>query len=166
VGRKRQWITEKTTGAVTAYPGERGATNCDILCAVMHSPLDTTMLRKFALVLLLGLLPAACAMAADAHEVVVTGPYLDLRTGPGRGYPVTQSVPRGARVVVLFQRTDWYKVRTDKGREGWAHRSQLQQTRTPGVDAGNHGGPDAAERMDRRHTVTFAGQEDGQEVDA
>jgi uncharacterized protein YraI len=83
------------------------------------------------LLLLLGALCPANAHAGDAVQVVVVGPYLDLHTGPGRGYPVTLSVPRGARIELLFQRTDWVKVRTDRGQEGWAHRSQLEETLKP-----------------------------------
>ncbi len=50
----------------------------------------------------------------------VTAPYLELRTGPGRGFPVTQVVARDEAVDVLKRRTDWFKVRTERGVEGWA----------------------------------------------
>ena len=53
-------------------------------------------------------------------QVFVTEPYLELRTGPGRGFPVTQVVPRSESVDVLKRRTDYFKVRTDRGTEGWA----------------------------------------------
>ncbi len=61
-------------------------------------------------------------------QVEVADPYLELRTGPGRGYPVFHVVPRGERVDILKSRTDWYKVRDDRGREGWADRAQMLQT--------------------------------------
>ena len=44
-------------------------------------------------------------------QVVVQDPYIDLHTGPGRGFPVTQVVDRGATIELLRQRTDWIKVR-------------------------------------------------------
>ena len=69
--------------------------------------------------------------ARAAHELVqlfVTQPYLELHTGPGRGYPVTQVVARGESVDVLFRRTDWFKVRTERGVEGWASARELTLT--------------------------------------
>ncbi len=81
--------------------------------------------------LLLAILAPAPAAVAATPEVLVAEPYLELRTGPGRGYPVTQVVPRGQTVTVLKRRTDWFKVRDARGREGWAHRDRLAATFTP-----------------------------------
>ncbi len=69
------------------------------------------------------------ARAAHALlQLFVTQPYLELHTGPGRGYPVTQVVARGESVDVLFRRTDWFKVRTERGVEGWASARELNLT--------------------------------------
>ena len=73
-------------------------------------------------------LSLAVTPARAAHELLqlfVTQPYLELHTGPGRGYPVTQVVARGESVDVLFRRTDWFKVRTERGVEGWAAAREL-----------------------------------------
>ena len=59
-------------------------------------------------------------------QLFVAAPYLDLRTGPGRGYPVTQVVARVESLDVLFRRTDYLKVRTSRGIEGWAAARDLQ----------------------------------------
>jgi hypothetical protein len=80
-------------------------------------------------VLALGALSLAMTPARAARELLqlfVTQPYLELHTGPGRGYPVTQVVARGESVDVLFRRTDWFKVRTERGVEGWAAARELQ----------------------------------------
>ncbi len=61
-------------------------------------------------------------------EVTVTGPYLEFHTGPGRRYPVFHVVPRGEHVQVLFRRTDWFKVRDERDRQGWVRREQIEQT--------------------------------------
>ena len=66
--------------------------------------------------------------AAHFVEVTVAEAYIELRTGPGRGYPVTRVVPRGERIDVLMRRTDWYKVRDDQGKEGWADREHMELT--------------------------------------
>jgi len=69
--------------------------------------------------------------AQDNYQrVQVDDPYLELHTGPGRGFPVTQVVERGQWVEILMRRTDWFKVRTEKGREGWVSRTQLGSTIT------------------------------------
>jgi hypothetical protein len=66
--------------------------------------------------------------ARELLQLFVTQPYLELHTGPGRGYPVTQVVARGESVDVLFRRTDWFKVRTERGVEGWASARELTRT--------------------------------------
>ncbi len=66
--------------------------------------------------------------ADDAYEVVVTDPFLELHTGPGRGYPTFYVIDRGTTVTVLKRRTDWFKVRGDRGTEGWVPRQQILAT--------------------------------------
>jgi hypothetical protein len=78
--------------------------------------------------LLLSLLAAADASARDYLQLFVVQPYLELHTGPGRGYPVTQVVARGESIDVLMRRTEWFKVRTERGIEGWAYERDLMHT--------------------------------------
>jgi uncharacterized protein YgiM (DUF1202 family) len=81
------------------------------------------------LVLLLLTLPlAGHAAQRELLQLFVTEPYLELHTGPGRGYPVSQVVARGDSVDVLFRHTEWYKVRTERGVEGWASEDSLLRT--------------------------------------
>jgi len=75
---------------------------------------------------------AAISMAwAEGLEVTVADPYLELHTGPGRGFPIVNVVERGATVRVLKRRTDWFQVVDTDGREGWVHRSQMAATLVP-----------------------------------
>ena len=67
----------------------------------------------------------------DALEVIVVDPYLELRTGPGRGFPIVQVVSRGETVRILKRRTDWFRIRDSAGHEGWVHRSQIAETLVP-----------------------------------
>jgi hypothetical protein len=62
------------------------------------------------------------------HTVTVADPYLEMHTGPGRGYPKFHAVERGETVGILKRRTDWFLVRDDGGKEGWVHRTQLKLT--------------------------------------
>jgi hypothetical protein len=76
------------------------------------------------------LLLGAAASADDYFQAEIAEPYIELRTGPGRGYPIYYVIDRGARVEVLKRRTDWFKVRGPGGQEGWVTREQLQRTLT------------------------------------
>jgi hypothetical protein len=87
------------------------------------------MRRLLALVLLLQTLNFGLASAADKHLLlVVTDPYLEMHSGPGRGFPVVYVIGRDELVTVLYSRTDWYKVRAPRGQEGWVRRADLART--------------------------------------
>ncbi len=88
-------------------------------------------------------LPTAQAAGAPTSErLQVADPFLEMRTGPGRGYPVFHVAARSEWIVIELRHTDWYKVRIEPeagvakdgakngGKEGWVHRSQLQTTLT------------------------------------
>lgn len=70
----------------------------------------------------------AAARQPAALWVDVADAYLELHTGPGRGYPVTQVVARGERVQVLKRRTDWYFLETAGGHRGWARHRGMERT--------------------------------------
>ena len=75
---------------------------------------------------------AAAKLAAEKEkllQVFVSEPYLELSTGPGRGFPVFHVVEREASVDVLYRRTDWFKVRDEQGTEGWARARDMRRTR-------------------------------------
>jgi len=80
--------------------------------------------------------PPAVANAAPSvapvavPRVRVVDAFLDLRTGPGRGYPVTQVAERNEWVVIELRHTDWFKVRTARGQVGWVSRAQMAGTVT------------------------------------
>ena len=69
------------------------------------------------------------AQAATRYlQVFVTAPYLEMHTGPGRGYPVFHVVGREGSVLVIKRYTDWFKVRAERGIEGWVPARDLRQT--------------------------------------
>lgn len=67
---------------------------------------------------------------AEAVQLVVQEVYIDLHSGPGRGFPKQYAVERGATITVIKQRTDWIKVQTERGRSGWVKSSDVEQTLT------------------------------------
>jgi hypothetical protein len=87
------------------------------------------MRRLLAAVLLLQALHLGSAQATEKHLVlVVTEPYLEMHSGPGRGFPVVYVIGRDELVTVLYSRTDWFKVRASNGNEGWVRRTDLSRT--------------------------------------
>jgi len=71
----------------------------------------------------------AIAQAAGEYRTVsVAEPYLEMHTGPGRGYPVFHVVDRGDSVEILMRRTDWFQVRAPDGAVGWVDRAQMERT--------------------------------------
>jgi SH3-like domain-containing protein len=117
-------------------------------------------------VLLLGTLsPPALRAASGAGPVVVQDPYLELRSGPGRGFPVFHVVDRGTQVQLLRRRTDWIKVRDGAGTEGWVHRDQLERTMTPGGEAVTLPGARPESRVEHRWEIGLVtGDLDGANV--
>jgi hypothetical protein len=86
---------------------------------------------RFALacaMLLAWLVLPAVSAAREYLQLFVKEPYLELHTGPGRGYPVFHVVARDESIDVLFRRTDWFKVRTEHGVEGWASQTEMLKT--------------------------------------
>lgn len=87
-------------------------------------------MRVTRLLCLLLLLTPMALGAAEYQRVEVQDPYLDLFTGPGRGFPAAQVVERGEWIDILLRKTDWFKVRTENGIEGWVDRDQMERTLT------------------------------------
>jgi hypothetical protein len=69
--------------------------------------------------------------AEDYRSVSVADPYLEMHTGPGKGYPVFHVVDRGEEIEIVMRRTDWFQVRAENGTEGWVDRAQMERTLVP-----------------------------------
>jgi hypothetical protein len=64
----------------------------------------------------------------DLVRLQVSEPFIELHTGPGRGFPVFHVVERHDWIDIIKRRTDWFRVRTEDGKEGWAYIEQMEQT--------------------------------------
>ncbi|MBP6337421.1 MAG: hypothetical protein KA375_07485 [Vitreoscilla sp.] len=74
--------------------------------------------------------PAPVPEATLGERLRVADPYLEMHTGPGRGFPVFHVAERGAWVSIELRHTDWFKVRTEGGQVGWVQRGQIERTLT------------------------------------
>jgi uncharacterized protein YgiM (DUF1202 family) len=77
---------------------------------------------------LIGMGARAAAAEKEHREVVIDDPFIELHTGPGRGYPIFYVAERGEQIALLKRRTDWFKVQVERGEEGWVHSTQLATT--------------------------------------
>jgi Bacterial SH3 domain len=103
-----------TPGVVAAPPDYPASAPTD-------APLVTPITPSFA---------APPSVSDKEEQLQVTAPYLELRSGPGQGYPVFYVVERLQWVAVELRRTDWYRVRAIGGQTGWVQRDQLGSTLT------------------------------------
>ncbi len=64
----------------------------------------------------------------EGVQLVVIDPFVEMRTGPGRGHPIFHSIEKGEQLHIFKKRTDWFKVTTEGGIQGWVKRSDLRKT--------------------------------------
>ncbi len=60
----------------------------------------------------------------------ISDPYIELRAGPGRGYPIFFVSPRNDWIEIELRHTDWFRIRTEDNKVGWVSRQQLESTLT------------------------------------
>lgn len=86
--------------------------------------------------LLLVLLAAGQAQAGWFSEdlplqVTVNDAFINVYSGPGRGYPIFHVVERDEVITLLKSRTSWIKIKTRRGISGWIKRSDMLLTLSP-----------------------------------
>lgn len=64
-------------------------------------------------------------------EVTVNDAFINVYNAPGRGYPIFHALERGETITLLKMHTDWIKIRTARGIEGWIKRSDVLLTLGP-----------------------------------
>lgn len=61
-------------------------------------------------------------------RLTVIDPYAEVRTGPGRGYPVFYAIEEGETIEVITRRPGWFEVRAASGQTGWTSTAELSRT--------------------------------------
>ena len=84
-------------------------------------PLAQCLINCWALLVYLCLAMGAGTVQAGKEPLMakITSPYVDVYTGPGKGYPITYALEKGDQVELVKKRTDWVKIKTHRGRTGW-----------------------------------------------
>jgi len=85
-------------------------------------------LSLLAVALVQAFWPGQAFAAKQYRTVAVADPYLEMHTGPGRGYPIFHVVDRGETVQIIRRKTDWFKVIAPDGKEGWVAKGQMELT--------------------------------------
>lgn len=68
---------------------------------------------------------------APKVKLQVIDPYLELHSGPGRGYPIFHVIEQGQDVTVHTRRTNWFYVSDRRERQGWVKQAGLARTLAP-----------------------------------
>jgi len=99
--------------------------------------ISTTMLKKLLAILSIQLLAINICIAStdEFQRVKIADPYIEMSTGPGSGYPVFHVIERGELVDIILQRANWYKIKSQKGLQGWVPFQQLSKTLSPNDEA-------------------------------
>ena len=69
--------------------------------------------------------------ADEPLQVTVDDAFINVYSGPGRGYPIFHVVEREEVITLLYSRTDWIKIKTKRGIQGWIKRDDMKLTLSP-----------------------------------
>jgi hypothetical protein len=69
--------------------------------------------------------------ADEPLQVTVDDAFINVYSGPGRGYPIFHVVEREEVITLLYSRTDWIKIKTKRDLEGWIKRDDMKLTLSP-----------------------------------
>ncbi len=97
-----------------------------------------------------GLLLLAPGAQAAAFRAAVAEPFMEMHTGPGRGYPVFHVLDRGEHFEILARRTDWFRIQGPRERVGWVSLAQMRLATTIDGQPLDLGEPGPTEYFDRR----------------
>jgi len=93
-------------------------------------------------------------------DVLVADPFLEMHTGPGRGYPVFYVAGSGESIKILKRRTDWFKVELRRGehriKRGWVPLAQMRGTLDASGEPVNFPGMSRGDFETRKWEMGFA----------
>ena len=114
------------------------------------SNITNAVTRLLGFYFIIAIFPAAYGYSEEEYQSVeIAEPFIEMHTGPGRGYPVFHVVEKGDKISVIKKRTEWYKVKAHREKVGWVHEDQLQKTLNPNGTAFEINKPDQSGFADR-----------------
>lgn len=63
----------------------------------------------------------------QVKTLYVTGPRVDVRSGPGTNYPVISSLETGAQLRAIGRQGGWYQVTLPNGEVGWIYQTLVRE---------------------------------------
>lgn len=97
--------------------------------------------------------PSWAKKKEEPLQVIVNSTYISVHTGPGRGFPIFHVLEKGETITLLYSKTDWIKINTSKGIEGWVHRRFMDETTGPNGEEVVLGLPERDEFARRRWEI-------------
>lgn len=104
---------------------------------------------------------SSVAFARDPDSALVVKPFIEMHTGPGLGYPIFYIAERDTWITITTRKSDWFKIRTDNGKEGWVSLEQLRLTQQPDGTATNFQAATIDEFTDRQWELGATGGDFG-----
>ncbi len=93
---------------------------------LLHPLINMQLILPTLLSIVLCLLSTVLHGEEAPIQVQIVEPYIELHTGPASGYPVFYVAEQGEWLSILKGRTNWFKVETNKGKQGWVKQQALQ----------------------------------------
>lgn len=103
----------------------------------------------------LGTVSASADTNQGLLRLKVIDPYIEVHSGPGRGYPIFYVIEEGQMIDVLSRRPGWYEVRSDNRKVGWAKAAQISRTLQPTGEPADLPSVSYGDYLKSRWTVGF-----------
>lgn len=84
-----------------------------------------TRFHSYLYLCLLCFLSFAPQCFADDLELSVTGPFINVHSGPATEFPIFYVLSEGEKFSVLKEKTGWYKIEAKRDISGWIKASDL-----------------------------------------
>ncbi len=96
----------------------------------MNTRLTTAALLSLSLFIGSGMNAGHLQAASESNSPVlsVLDAFAEVRSGPGRGYPVFHSVEQGETIELITRRPGWYEIKTANGKVGWTTEREISRT--------------------------------------
>jgi hypothetical protein len=67
----------------------------------------------------------------NSVNLTVMDTFLEMHSGPGRGYPVIHTMEQDEHITVIRRRGSWYQVKNKHDKSGWIQQEKLARTIAP-----------------------------------